>query len=57
MKTSLFGLSLLALTLVCVFNIVMNTGCATKPVDQQSSFKLEGLERAAGPQSDIPVIY
>ena len=57
MKTSLFGFGLLALAMACLLNVVMNTGCATKPADRQSSFKLEGLERAAGPQYDTPVIY
>lgn len=57
MKTSIFDFGLLALMAVCLINVLINTGCVTKPDDSQSSFKLEGLERAVGPQSDTPIIY
>ena len=57
MKTSLFDFGLLALVVACLLNIAINTGCVTKPANGQSSFKVEGLERAAGPQSDDPINY
>jgi len=56
MKTSALNFGLFALMVAFVFNIVMSTGCVTKPTDGQSSFKVEGLEHAAGPQSDTPII-
>ena len=57
MKTSIFGFGLLAVAVVCLLNIVMSAGCVTKPADCQSSFKLEGLEHAVGPETDTPIIY
>jgi hypothetical protein len=57
MKTSVIDFGLLALVVACLLNIAINTGCVTRPDDGRSSFKLEGLERAAGPQDNTPVIY
>ena len=52
MKTSVIDFGLLTLAVACLLNMAINTGCVTRPNDGQ--FKLEGLERAAGPQDDTP---
>ena len=57
MKTSISVFGLLALAVACLLNIVINSGCMTQSTNEQSTFKLEGLERAAGPQSDDPISY
>ena len=57
MKNLMLKIGLLVLAAVCLFQVLVNSGCITKPSDEQSSFKVKGLERAAGPQSDTPVIY
>jgi hypothetical protein len=54
MKTCIFGFGLLATIVTCLF---INAGCITRPTDQQDSFKLEGLDSAAGKVYDTPLIY
>jgi len=57
MKTSVPHFELFVLVVACLLNILINAGCVTRSNDGQSSFKLEGLERAAGPQDNSPLMY
>jgi hypothetical protein len=57
MKTSMLNVGLLALLGLCLLNALINTGCISQSANGQDSFRLEGLERAAGEQYDTPVLY
>ena len=57
MKASRFNFHLLALAIACFLNALINTGCATKPADNISTLKLDGLDGAMGKYYDTPMVY
>jgi hypothetical protein len=57
MKSNGIFFSLLALMIVCLLNVLINTGCATKPTDDSSRLKLDGLDGAMGKYYDTPILY
>ena len=57
MKIFAISFPLLTLAIACLLNVLIDTGCATKPTHKTSTLKLDGLDGAVGKYYDTPIIY